>query len=246
MKCHRDAATSGEANAYIGATSELCSHRKPKKFCLLCGGSHVCITCRLTTTRLKNTECSVCRRFRCGDAPLKQKEGAMKKFLDTAIQRGVLPPYTLHDRAIALGLDPSVYGNSRPDWVWILPDRWIVLECDEQQHKGKTYSCERRRELQICNVAGSMPVFFLRFNPDTFKTASKSSRVKVAAETMPVRHAAVVAAIKNAVEQVNPTGLTFTNLFFDCNCIGSGGAHACKFKHTNNYADHEVFLMSFQ
>jgi hypothetical protein len=246
MDCHRGAATNTESNVYIGPTSELCQHRRPKKFCVSCGGSHVCITCRLTTTRLKNTECSPCRRFRDNQAPIKQKEFAMKKFLDKAIQDGVLPHYTLHDRAIALGLDPSVYGNSRPDWVWMLSDRWIILEHDEAQHKGNTYSCERRRELQICNVAGSMPVFFLRFNPDTFKTGSKSARVKAAGETMPTRHAAVVAAIKTAVEQVNPTGLTFTKLFFDCGCIAKGGKHACKFMHSTTYRDHEEFLMDFQ
>jgi hypothetical protein len=209
-------------------------------------GSHLCVSCKLTITRTKGTECSPCRRFRDGDAPLKQKEAALKKYLDTAIQTGVIPQYSSHDRSISLGLDPSVYGNTRPDWVWGLADRWIVLECDEQQHKGQTYSCERRRELQICNCAGGLPVVFVRFNPDPFRTASKSARVNAAGETMQTRHAAVVAAIKTAVEQVNPTGLTFKKLFFDCGCTAKGGKHACKFMHSTTYRDHEEFLMDFQ
>ena len=247
MSCHRDDATTNvESNIYLGLSSELCSHAKAKKFCVQCGGSHVCITCKLTSTRWKQTECSPCRRFRDNKAPLKQKEAALKKYLDTAIENGAIPRYTSHDRAIALGLDPIIYGNSRPDWLWVLPDRWIVLECDESQHSGKQYSCERRRELQICNVAGGLPVHFIRINPDTFRTGSKSSRVKVAGESTANRHAAVVDAIQDAVDEFNPTGLTFKKLFFDCECIGVGGKHPCNLIHTNYYADHENFLMSFQ
>jgi hypothetical protein len=209
-------------------------------------GSHVCITCKLTVTRTKQTECSPCRRFRSGDLPLKQKEHAMKKFLDKAVENGVIPPYTLHDRSIAQRLDPILFGASRPDWVWILSDRWIVLECDEHQHSGKQYSCERRRELQICNVAGKLPVFFIRFNPDTFKTGSKSCRVNVNGESVVERHKAVVVAIENAVAHVSPTGLTFHKLFFDCECVGENGVHPCSFQHTSHYADHESFLKHFQ
>ena len=178
--------------------------------------------------------------------PLKQKESALKKCLDTAIESGVIPQYTSHDKCVALGMDPSIYGNSRPDWLWLLPDRFIVLECDENQHAGAAYSCERRRELQICNCANGMPVHFIRFNPDHFKTGSKTSRVKVASDTVANRHAAVVAAIKNAVDRAAPTGLTFQKMFFDCDCVGDGGNHACNFVHTSYYVDHEAFLMSFQ
>jgi hypothetical protein len=177
--------------------------------------------------------------------PIKQKESALKKYLDSAIETGSIPSYTTHDKAIALGLDPVCYGNTRPDFVWILKDRWVVLECDESQHRGMQYSCERRRELQICNVAGNMPVVFIRFNPDTFSTGSKSARVKLVADTIEKRHTVVVDAIKNAVQQVKPTGLTFQKLFFDCGCVGEGGKHPCNFIHTSHYADHESFLMHF-
>jgi hypothetical protein len=248
MTCHRDDATTNVgSNVYLGISSELCSHSKPKKFCIECGGSHVCITCKLTTTRLKRSECSVCRRFRAGDMPIKQKESALKKYLDSAIETGCIPSYTTHDKAIALGLDATCYGNTRPDFVWVLPDRFVIVECDENQHAGMQYSCERRRELQICNVAGKLPVVFIRFNPDTFSTGSKSARIKLVSDTIANRHAVVVSAIKSAVQQEKPTGLTFTKLFFDCECVGDGGGkHPCNFVHTSYYEDHENFLMKFQ
>jgi hypothetical protein len=206
----------------------------------------MCITCRLTITRTKHTECSTCRRFRDGDAPIKQREASLKTYLDNAITGKEIPSYTSHDKAIALGLDPVTYGATRPDFVWVLPDRWVVLECDEAQHASKAYSCERRRELQICNCASGLPVIFIRFNPDTFKTGSKSSRVKVAGEAIAQRQAVVVSEIRKAVECVNPTGLTFVKLFFDCTCVADSSSHPCKFIHSSNYADHETFLLAFQ
>ena len=86
------------------------------------------MSCRLTTTRLKNTECSACRRFRNGDEPRKRHESAVKDFLDARIAEGGLPPYSSYDRVVAPGLDPLLYGSNRPDFLWMLPDRWIILE----------------------------------------------------------------------------------------------------------------------
>jgi len=118
---------------------------------------------------------------------------------------------------------------------------------DEAQHKGKTYSCERRRELELCNCAGELPVTFVRVNPDAFSTGSKSSRVRVALEATGRRHEAVLRSLQAAVRRANPAGLTFVKLFFDCTCKAVAGApHRCGFKHVTAYADHEAFLMRFQ
>ena len=121
------------------------------------------------------------------------------------------------------------------------------LQVDEAQHKGKTYSCERRRELQLCNCAGMLPVTFIRLNPDTFSTGSKSSRTRVSLVTTGRRHEAVLRSLQAAVRNANPAGLAFVKLFFDCTCKAVGGApHRCGFKHVTTYADHEAFLMQLQ
>lgn len=167
--------------------------------------------------------------------------------IDSAIKDGVIPQYTSHDREVAVGLDSSIYGSTRPDWVWVMQDRWIVLECDEDQHSSASYSCERRRELQICNVAGGLPVCFIRFNPDSFKTGSKSARIKLSTDTLVRRHDVVIQEIQAALSDENPSGLTFKKLFFNCACLPEDGNHyACKFVHTSSYLDHETFLMNFQ
>jgi len=291
MQCLRESKAAGTQCEYMSPTGEVCPCAKPRKFCSVHGGSHLCVSCRLITTKLKSTECSTCRRFRCGAAPRKGHEHAVKTFLDACIAEGSLPHYSSHDKIVAPGLDPVLYGSNRPDFLWRLPDRWIILEVtppppppppppalpppalapplrancgcarttpvsnttittqqvDEAQHKGKTYSCERRRELELCNCAGFLPVVFVRLNPDAFSTGSKSSRVRVALESTQRRHAAVLRNLQAAVRVPEPTGLTFVRLFFDCECKAApGSSHRCGFEHVATYVDHEAFLMRFQ
>ena len=248
MKCLREAKANGVGSMYMAVSSEICSHSIAKKHCAVCigGGSHLCVSCKTTCTRTKNTECSSCRRFRNNQAPIKKHESALKSFLDTAIKTGELPNYTSHDRLVSPGLDPVLYGSNRPDFFWRLENKWVFLEIDENQHSGKSYSCERRRELQLCNIAGALPVVMIRVNPDPFRTKTKSARVNPVNTSAPKRHAAVVDALKRALGDTEPTGLTFIKLFFDCGCVGLGPKHPCSFCHTTVFADHEEFLKAHQ
>ena len=242
MTCLREDQKNG--SQYLSIKSEICPCKIARKHCnniACCGGSHLCITCKLTQTRTKQTECSVCRRFRDGTAPLKQKERALKSFLDTQIQNGVIPNYTSYDKVVQPGLDKSLFGCNRPDFSWLLADRCVLAEVDESQHKGKAYSCEKSRELCLLNCSGALPVFFLRFNPDAFATGSKSSRVKVRAESVAQRHEVVLKQLKDAFEMVRPSGMTFVKLFYDCKCV-----EECGYTHIDRYEDHEAFLKAFQ
>ena len=244
MTCLRDKQKEGTGSQYLSIKSEICLCGIARKHCpkaTCCGGSHLCVTCKLTVTRTKQTDCSVCRRFKNGNEPLKKKERALKSFLDDHIEKGVIPNYTLYDKVVEPGLDKALFGADRPDFSWLLPDRYVYVELDEGQHKGKTYNCERRRELSLCNVGGGKPIVFIRINPDPFSTAIKSSRIKVPEESVEKRHEAVLKKLKDAFEVVNPSGLTFHRLYFDCECVTD-----CGYTHTDSYVDHEAFCKAFQ
>jgi hypothetical protein len=246
MRCIRSASKTGEQNAFITTSSEICPCLIAKKFCKKHGGSHLCVTCRTTVTRTKNTECSPCRRWRDGKCPIKKHESALKTFIDAAVERGDIPQYNSHDKQATLGLDPSLYGSNRPDFLFKFNDKWVILECDESQHKSKSYtSCSSRRELQIYNSTGGLPLVVVRFNPDPFKTGSKSAKVNYANMSTTARHAVVLRAIKHAVE-TPASGLKFVKLFFDCNCKGEGSKHKCNYQHHTAYIDHTDFLLANQ
>jgi hypothetical protein len=244
MICLRAMKNSGQKSQYLSVKSEICPCGIARKHCnnTACGGgSHLCVNCKLTITRRKQTDCSVCLRFKNGTGPIKQKENALKMFLDAQIAKKLIPKYTLYDKVVEPGLDKSLFGNNRPDFVWRLPDRSIFLELDENQHQNHTYNCERRRELELCNISGEIPVYFIRMNPDSFSTATKSSRVKVADESIELRHKAVLEKLKEAFKKSDPSGLTFVRLFFNCKCV-----EFCGYTHTEFYPDHENFLKAFQ
>jgi hypothetical protein len=66
--------------------------------------------------------------------------------------------------------DSKIYGNActkyRPDFVYASDDLVLIVECDENQHKKRHYSCEDKR---ISNIFMEFPdkvLFVIRFNPD--------------------------------------------------------------------------------
>jgi hypothetical protein len=244
MQCLRE--TGSSSSSYLSSSSEVCECLIARKFCKLHGGSHLCTSCKLTTTRTKNTKCSPCRRFLDGKGPIKRQEAALKNVLDSAVERGDIPPYHSHDKQAELGLDPTLYGANRPDFLFKLNDRWVIVECDEHQHKGKTYSCERRRELELYNSAKGKPLVVVRYNPDAFKTGTKTAKVNHSNTSTANRHAAVLKAVRSAIERPPPTGVTIVKLFFDCTCKGQGATHRCGFVHKKHFVDHTGFLLANQ
>ena len=61
----------------------------------------------------------------------------------------------------------------RPDFVFDLGIGILIVENDENQHKSYPCECEQTRMIQIHQDYGGLPVHFIRFNPDKYKTNSK-------------------------------------------------------------------------
>jgi len=59
-------------------------------------------------------------------------------------------------------------GKERPDRVYELDDKIIILECDEHQHKDRQCICEQTRMVNISQGFGGIPVYFIRWNPDIY------------------------------------------------------------------------------
>ena len=75
----------------------------------------------------------------------------------------------------------AVCGKYRPDFVWDLNFRVIILEVDEHQHKYGNYElrCELVRVSRIVEGFGGIPVHILRYNPDAFKINGVNRRTKL-------------------------------------------------------------------
>jgi len=58
----------------------------------------------------------------------------------------------------------------RPDFIMDFTNGILIIENDENQHKSRPCECEQTRMIQIFQDHGGIPVHFIRFNPDFYKT----------------------------------------------------------------------------
>lgn len=230
--------------------SEICVHKRARKHCAQCGGSHLCRTCRLTITRVKGVDCAACRRWKTGLSFVKGSEHEVKNVLDSEIAAEQLSPYSLHDRRANKCLDSNIFGSLRPDFIWKLPLHWVVLEVDEHQHKHYAFNCERRRELDLFNSAEGHPVILVRYNPDAFRTSMKSARQNLAQSASKKRHEQMLTTLKTAItmpaEILGNTRFAVVRMYYDCQCFPVHGQYACNFTHKDCYLDHSSFLLRWQ
>jgi hypothetical protein len=92
------------------------------------------------------------------------KELVVKAWLDAA---GIA--YESHDRTIERGAC-VLY---RPDFRFDAGTHRVCLEVDEHQHQSYACECEQTRMVNIAHAEGGMPLIFIRYNPDKYKTRTK-------------------------------------------------------------------------
>ena len=93
----------------------------------------------------------------------------------------------------------------------------IVIECDENAHKG--YSCETKRTMEIFQDLGSRPVVFLRFNPDkcggqTCFTTTKTGALSLNKREWNTRIKVLVETVKQYIP-VQEKSVEIVHLFYD-------------------------------
>ena len=60
---------------------------------------------------------------------------------------------------------PCSPNRRRPDFVWVLKDRLVVLEVDEHSHRFYNFECEIARITELMEQANTIPLVLIRFNP---------------------------------------------------------------------------------
>jgi hypothetical protein len=118
-----------------------------------------CVSCGLLEILDKNNNCYTCDPTQWNRIRL-AKQNALMEFLD---KNGF--PGDSTDKMINGG----TCGRERPDRVYDLNDKVIIIECDENQHRERACDCEQTRMVNIGQSYGGTPVYFIRFNPDKFE-----------------------------------------------------------------------------
>lgn len=89
---------------------------------------------------------------------MKQLELMVKVFLDA--HSDSLGLYSYYDAIL-----PCSPNRRRPDFVWLLPDRFVVLEVDEDAHRDYNRECEVARVTEVMEQGRALPLVLIRFNP---------------------------------------------------------------------------------
>jgi hypothetical protein len=117
-----------------------------------------CVSCGLLMVLDVNNKCEFCDPVRFETNRL-AKQTALMTYLDKHHLRG---------NSTDVVIEKGACGRERPDRVFEFEDKVVILECDEHQHKDRQCLCEQTRMSNIGQSFGGTPVYFLRWNPDTY------------------------------------------------------------------------------
>jgi hypothetical protein len=120
-----------------------------------------CKSCNLVMILDTDNLCEFCNPKSFQSARL-YKQNALFCYLD---QRNDLPQPKSTDTTIENG----ECGKERPDRIYDLGDKILIIECDEHQHRDRPCDCEQTRMVNIAQSYGGIPVYFIRFNPDIYE-----------------------------------------------------------------------------
>ncbi len=121
-----------------------------------------CISCGLMNLLDKNSTCSLCNPTTFQQvnqrSEMKIRDlllGNNIKFIQDKIPNG------------------TICGKERPDFVIVSETHMVIVEVDEFQHKSYQCLCEQTRMINITQTFGGLPVFWIRYNPDSFIMPNK-------------------------------------------------------------------------
>jgi hypothetical protein len=111
-------------------------------------------------------------------------------------------------------IDGGICGRERPDRIYEADDFIIIVECDEDQHKGRNCECEQTRMVNIGQSFGGIPVYFIRFNPDKYKPGNKKIGCEKILQRYKLLESVLNASLKRRIELPNAL-VSVLYLFFD-------------------------------
>lgn len=132
------------------------SARPTYDFCVFHGGGYRCSCCEICSVFKKGQECYTCRK---GKGKIKSYEIMVDKYLNEHSED--VGFYSYNDTVL-----PCSPNRRRPDFVWVLKDRLVILEVDEHSHRFYNFECEIARITELMEQANTLPLILIRFNPE--------------------------------------------------------------------------------
>lgn len=159
-----------------------------------------CISCGLLSILDINNICEYCNPDNFIKARL-IKQNNLMSYLDK---------FNLKGNSTDLVIDSGICGKERPDRVYDLGSKIVILECDEHQHRDRNIECENIRMINICQSYGGIPVYFIRWNPDDYICTNNND----IPETIDNRYIEVKNLIENIINDIIKLPLALLSVLY--------------------------------
>jgi len=157
-----------------------------------------CISCGLSYILNKENKCEFCNPISFKSAHF-SKQNALMNYLDARDLKGC---------STDLMIEKGECGKERPDRIYDIGDKIIILECDEHQHKDRQCLCEQTRMVNIGQSFGGTPVYFIRWNPDKYITSNSKQ------EIIGKRHTLVGDFINSIINRKSTLPVALVSVFY--------------------------------
>ena len=134
-----------------------------------CGICMYCPSCGLF--RSLGKLCAFCKPINENKLYQKTKEFAVVKYLKQALPNNDF----IHNKSVSKAWTD---GHLFPDILYKFDDYNVIVEVDENKHRGASYQCEEQRMYDIIAKL-NLPTIFIRYNPD-----GKTSHLKILVDTL--------------------------------------------------------------
>ena len=130
--------------------SGICEHGKRKQQCNTCGGSQLCKNCKQTRYRVryvngeKTRFCASCFYQKFPDLKVPTRYKLRQHYIHEKLTKEFGKDLFKYDMRIGCGCSRKV-----PDWFLDAHKFCLILELDENQHKGRSNMCEEKRLQKI-------------------------------------------------------------------------------------------------
>ena len=153
---------------------EICIHGNNKARCTICGtGRDLCNNCKYTrkNNRYGNGNyCTSCYFAKNPEDKDAKNNRQLKQDFINDIYKELYPKqkWDSFDKII-----DNTCNRRRPDYFKDCITHILILEIDEDQHKGYNKQCERNRINELFTGFADRKIIMLRFNPDSYKNKNE-------------------------------------------------------------------------
>lgn len=192
--------------------AQICEHDKIKKDCVICSPNYACQNCKLQIRSDNKTYRPYCFKCYCvlnPDIEIKRRYKTKENLLAEALKDMNLNINFIQDKKVNGGCSLR-----RPDFLFDIFTHTVIVECDENDHKDYSTSCEIAKLNETFTDLADRPMILIRFNPDNYEGKSCFDKeCKLIKSEWNKRIKVLKKELKKAIKEIPEELITIIKLF---------------------------------